>query len=139
LTTEHPIILGAYDSAGIWTQVHVLEEFDYSHIWTHWAPTPKAPPLPRPVELSQEDKDQQKANQIIRTNSSGRLDGDIIDGIRYGRADGRRQLAAECLALFDGDGMLLLEMAVDEESAGFMTTGGKLRLLHKLLKEAAKP
>jgi len=95
---------------------------------THWAPIAKAPPLPKPVEKTQEEKDREWAKQL---QDNWQADIPFMPHcfgehcIRYGRADGRRQLAVECLALINGDG-------------GFMTTGGKLRLLHELLTEAAR-
>lgn len=66
---------------------------------THFCPIPKAPPLPKPVELSREEKDYAKAREIYLRKKTIPLE-DIIEGIYYGRSDGRAQLAREALGLF---------------------------------------
>ena len=111
---------------------------------THWALIPKAPPLPKPVEKTQEEKDYEIIQNIVNENTPvsnpsiyGYLYKPASEAFRKGRADGRRQLAAECLGLF-------VECSIpgainNLEGVACFRTSKALRALYELLTEAAKP
>lgn len=92
---------------------------------THWCPIQKAPPLPKPVEPSQEERDFAKARELYESRYSPKTN--IVDGIRYGRADGRKQLAQEALGLIE-----------DNYSLSDIEHLSMIRALHELLMEAAR-
>lgn len=74
--------------------------------WPYWYPLP---PLPKPVEKTQDEKDKETFFKYWRKTPNAQeiagRDGEpiFIDGIRYGRSDGRAQLAREALALLSSD------------------------------------
>lgn len=102
---------------------------------THFCPIPKAPPLPKPVELSQEEKDYEAGNAVFKSSGSNYRDC-ILAVVRYGRADGRKALAQEALALF---GIIDVKGVLEELSqTGLTHTAKSIERSHELLTEAAR-
>jgi len=110
---------------------------DVKNGWTHWAPIPKAPPLPKPVELSQEEKDENVATGIRLDRAYYTGVEDIKAGIHYGRADGRKQLAAECLGLFSVSASLP-QIENRFRIGNYSIFADQIKRLNELLTEAAR-
>lgn len=112
--------------------------------WTHWCPVPKSPPLPKPVEKTQEEKDKEAFFKYWRTTPNAQQicgrDGEsiFIDATRYGRSDGRKQLAQEALALFKIPASNLKEIVEKLASIEWENTANAINGLHELLTEAAR-
>ncbi len=103
-------------------------------------PIPKrvVPPLPKPVEKTQQQKDREKADEIFCRNMTT-FEKDAHEFANWARAEERKRFAAQCLALFPGGTELdLCESADTLDNSGHNESADSLRALHKLLTEAAE-
>lgn len=140
------------EHGNVWFQVPAMTMPDNSH-WSYhkrsgaiaFMPIERraVPPLPKPVEKTQEEKDYELAESVAHAlymGNSSTYRALIYEGIRAGRADGRKALAQETLALFDErtDALFLWEIADKMLTQGKPSTSKALRVLIVLLTEAAK-
>lgn len=104
-----------------------------------WCPIAKAPPLPKPKELTQEEKDYQAADKLIHewVRKPEEYYPLAVKCIQYGRAEGRRELAQQCLVLFGKHGLAM--SYIDDNAVLTRWTAQNLQSLHDLLTKAAKP
>jgi hypothetical protein len=98
---------------------------------THWAPIAKCPPLPKPKERTQKEKDTEKFDEIQERDTE--YPEDAHDFANWARAEERKRFAAECL-----DEVNLVYIAEYLEKGTHTNLPAGLRALHKLLTEAAK-
>lgn len=135
------------EHGNVWFQVPAMTVPDNSH-WSYhkrsgaiaFMPIERRviPPLPKTVELSQDQKDDQYVQKLWDDQSISARDG-IVQALRYGRADGRNQLAQEALALFAFDSSMTLdELANKLDRLDRFPTATAIRRLNELLTEAAR-
>jgi hypothetical protein len=114
-----------------------IDDWKSLDLATHWCPIPKAPPLPKPVELSQHDLDWDKSTDFINNHNGDRAN--LMHAIAYGRADGRQALAQEIRVKLLGAGSPpLFWMANYFEQRQERGAANGLMELEKLLTEAAR-
>lgn len=140
-----PTIEDADENGKVWFYFSQDSKAQYAH-WTYYGdkrafmPIPKriAPPLPKPVEKTQEEKDKETFFKYWRRTSNVEEDGELvfIDGIRYGRADGRKQLAQEALELFEP--MRIPGVCNSLRDDQYSTLAKAISRLHELLTKAAE-
>lgn len=135
------------EHGNVWLQIPAMTVPDNSH-WSYWKTSGAiafmpierrvVPPLPKPVEKTQEEKDRAKADALFEQPNIG-FRAACVQAIRYGRSDGRKALAAECLGLFDRSKQLpLSEVADPLDQEGYHASEKSIRALHELLTEAVK-
>jgi hypothetical protein len=114
------------------------DHFERTGARTHFCPIPKSPPLPKPVEITQEQKDLDIACKMFADGHTkyGGLIETIKAGIRYGRSDGRAQLAREALGLFDGLHIPSVCLHLKEQS--WTNLPAAIDRIHALLTKAAE-
>lgn len=103
---------------------------------THWKKyIPDAPPVAK--VKTQEERDEHKARELMIRKGTYAVN-DILDGIRYGRAEERRRFAAECLALFEPRTDRIQEAVHYCGNSALEIHAPSIRRLHELLTEAVK-